>query len=777
MGKFKKTKGKSSSKRKGKKTSKGVEKTASKGKDKTTWTTNKKIVFWSIVVIAIIIFSLGATKIYLYVNLLLGNDIIIKLTTSQEDFSLIRGQSQSVDFEASVITNPFCKATCHSVFKDISKNKVIETKEFNISQSDPQEFSYNLLVERFGTGQKLYRFSMACQSIPTTLCHTEGKPTSRSVLLTVEYNLSENESLAKNNSMSAIKGFEENFLNLTSNLESYESLASNNSFIQADFSNVKKQIRIANDSIKNFKNLWTGQDYLSLWNDVKDYSLSDLDNSFNELKQSIDYQVISFNQQRDRLDRASFFLSPLLNYSYPIFLYQKISSLNNQFNEAVLNLPMKTNLNLKAENLSIFIKSAKTNFTINKTLDSAIAYQILCIRDGICANITLIFNTSIESACNYWNDFVIFNDSIVRSNTSNYSKSDNSSSGNFSSKKISYLDEAKNLLLSQTSGVIRSILESKTNIGGECLLKKPSPKLTSLPQIIVKPTAKLAPVNSDTLMTLPMCCVFSNCSPCSNNPDENYPIVFVHGHAFNKGVDAEYSLDSFNPLQERLEKDGYINAGAISLYTPKNIPYGVWGLFNKTVTIKASYYIDSYEEQNNYVLVNTKSENIDTYAIRLKELIDTVKFKTGKSKIKIVAHSMGGLVSRRYIQIFGSDDVDELIMFGTPNHGIIGQVADLCGFVGGDLECRDMTNGSLFLNKLNRDSLPNIPIAMIIGSGCDMQGLDGDGIVTVDNARLKNADEFIVNGSCDSINKLHSKILNPNKFPDMYKFFISELER
>ena len=46
-----------------------------------------------------------------------------------------------------------------------------------------------------------------------------------------------------------------------------------------------------------------------------------------------------------------------------------------------------------------------------------------------------------------------------------------------------------------------------------------------------------------------------------------------------------------------------------------------------------------------------------------------IKTETGAKKVDIVAHSMGGLVARYYIQKSGTGDVGKLIMIGTPNHG------------------------------------------------------------------------------------------------------------
>ena len=68
--------------------------------------------------------------------------------------------------------------------------------------------------------------------------------------------------------------------------------------------------------------------------------------------------------------------------------------------------------------------------------------------------------------------------------------------------------------------------------------------------------------------------------------------------------------------------------------------------------------------------LKTFSGNIPQFSKRLDQEIAEVKKKTGAKKVDIVAHSMGGLVSRYYIEKMGGrDDVGKLIMVQTPNHG------------------------------------------------------------------------------------------------------------
>lgn len=277
----------------------------------------------------------------------------------------------------------------------------------------------------------------------------------------------------------------------------------------------------------------------------------------------------------------------------------------------------------------------------------------------------------------------------------------------------------------------------------------------------------------------PICCIFNDCKPCCRNDScrddpKTFPVILLHGHSLAEGNSPEFSLDSFNSLQARLQDDGYLNAGIVSLYSKnEQLQNGVWGLSGKPVTVKVSYYYDAFRKDDKYIIVPTKSENIDTYALRLKDLIEIVKQRTNKPKVDIIAHSMGGLVARRYIQIFGGDDIDKLIMISTPNKGISGSASSYCGIIGENKECTDMKENSIFLSKLNDPSSQQTKVKqyIMIGQGCDTDGKDGDGVVAVENVRIDNSNLFYINGSCKGFfgKVLHTEILNVDEYTETYQ--------
>ena len=270
------------------------------------------------------------------------------------------------------------------------------------------------------------------------------------------------------------------------------------------------------------------------------------------------------------------------------------------------------------------------------------------------------------------------------------------------------------------------------------------------------------------------CCLFGKCSTCCKNcTEKNYPVIFLHGHAFNRGISAEYSIEDFQAIQEKLETDGYLNAGAL-LISPQEEQEAIWSEINYPLTLRASYYFDIYQNPGESSVIQTKSDSLDSYALRLKDIIDSAKYKTGKNKAIVIAHSMGGLVVRRYMHIFGSDSVDRFVMIGTPNHGISDNILKLCSVTGESLECRDMDETSLFMNKLNYAETIKIPAYNFIGIGCDMavngETQQGDGIATNESIYFKDAINYYVQGDCEEtkIRFLHNDMLNPYQYPDVY---------
>jgi uncharacterized alpha/beta hydrolase family protein len=183
-----------------------------------------------------------------------------------------------------------------------------------------------------------------------------------------------------------------------------------------------------------------------------------------------------------------------------------------------------------------------------------------------------------------------------------------------------------------------------------------------------------------------------------------------------------------------------------------------------------SYFFDTHKVGNSEITVSSTTESIDTYAIRLKKLVDLLKLETNKDKVIIVAHSMGGLVTRRYIQIFGAEDIDKIILITVPNHGIQDRIKDYCGVLGSEIACKEMDKDSTFINQLNSAPSENVTTYNIIGVGCNMGNETGDGVLKESSQYLESATNYYVNGTCNelSFDFFHETVMFPDKSPETY---------
>ena len=81
-----------------------------------------------------------------------------------------------------------------------------------------------------------------------------------------------------------------------------------------------------------------------------------------------------------------------------------------------------------------------------------------------------------------------------------------------------------------------------------------------------------------------------------------------------------------------------------------------------------------------------------------------------------------------------------------------------------------MTEGSVFLKRLNNSKIQNARVYTIAASGCSVNKEDGDGVVKLKNVPLSYATNFVVNGTCTDFFKvnLNDTILDPDKTPEVY---------
>lgn len=155
----------------------------------------------------------------------------------------------------------------------------------------------------------------------------------------------------------------------------------------------------------------------------------------------------------------------------------------------------------------------------------------------------------------------------------------------------------------------------------------------------------------------------------------------------------------------------------------------------------------------------TSVGSLKDYALQLKERVSEVE-----GKVDILAHSMGGLVSRWYIEVLeGDEKVDSLITLATPHQGT---ASAYIGFI--TPAGREMVPGSEVLQTLNTGELPeDVEYTAVYGS---------EDHVFFKSWRAKLPENFVVNNSkarnifVGPVDH-HEMVVNKNVFEEYKKHF------
>ncbi len=701
---------------------------------------------------------------WLAVYFTLGEDLVVDLSSNQTSFRITNDEFATVQAKIDSRAQLFCDTLCDLELYD-ADGKLQHQENFTTHSGDHLTREFILRPKERGSGQSVYSLRLMCYNQKSVICPSAGVAQKDTVLLSVNYELPKDVELLKTYLQSTIPRYLETLVSSDENIIGLNFLLTNSSVhagqTLASIATAQENIFAQRLLLEKIKQEYSKEDYSIAAQSLSNVSEKDVDLLFNqteELKIEILKLPTIHNALRDRLDivRTNY----INNISeYPFLLSDPYAGVQIQ----------------------------KSIFDLNKTIDlynsnSYSSYSSLDAQISNLENMSLLYSTLHSRA----DTVMLIGNSLIQSEL------DLECAINItvSCRNVSFtniVDVCSELVSYNTT----AILQFNNAYCDENIFY--SPNLAS-DLGIDNSTLELVPVfvwpniastiDSSLPNNYPKCCVFGQCKTCCNddvcaNDPQTYPVIFVHGHSFNGVNTPDYSLGGyFANIQQALEHDGYIDAGIVTPSSGLDSSiYGEWGLSGRPVTARVTYYYDFYRSGDSYVLVPQKSESIETYALRLNDMINIIKHNTRKKKVNIVAHSMGGLVTRRYIQLFGEDSVESVVLVATPNNGTQGRTQTICPFFGESKECTDMSKGSVFMQKVNDPYLQpkNIKFTTIAGTGCTMNGdngdVQGDGVVITTSVALPFAKNFIVNGTCTDFlgSDFHSEILNINIHPEVYK--------
>jgi parallel beta-helix repeat protein len=322
-----------------------------------------------------------------------------------------------------------------------------------------------------------------------------------------------------------------------------------------------------------------------------------------------------------------------------------------------------------------------------------------------------------------------------------------------------------------------NITEANWNLATQCA-GEPSPQAAGNSESFTIPNLNPGTTYYFALKTadeVPNCSGLSNVvTGITSIASRMRPILLVHGLQITA---------PFNPVDIWKTMAQVLTRNTINNIQPVSDLSHQWHKLDNKDTSDFVVYISNYS----FDLNNRTIRDIRLYAQQLSLEIQWIKKETGCDKVDIVAHSMGGLVSRAYVE--GGDfstnpygttyknDIGKLIILGSPNHGcpeaVIANVFP--SDIGMDAP-QQMTQGSSFLEILNyapfnkgaNDIInTNVDYTTMAGNlyGCS-DYYDGfmwlgkvekgiclpcsifswrpnDGVVTTDSVQLSNASSYL----------------------------------
>ena len=223
------------------------------------------------------------------------------------------------------------------------------------------------------------------------------------------------------------------------------------------------------------------------------------------------------------------------------------------------------------------------------------------------------------------------------------------------------------------------------------------------------------------------------------------PVLFVHGFCS--------SADTWNETIPQLSVRRYGDD------VPRVFESSVGKVAVRTSISQEAktFRIDFSDLANGFDLLAIANVPTVRKAGELKVVIDAIKRFTGAPAVIVVAHSLGGLAARAYIQGLGRDrnganiayggDVAALIMISTPNQGSV--LANLSGkpeaqqcVIADTANLRDLQPTSDLLAELNRQPWPAGTAAHSIIS--NNTGRDSDDVVTTTSQDLTELPQYRV---------------------------------
>jgi pimeloyl-ACP methyl ester carboxylesterase len=755
----------------------------------------------------ILLLIIGAFFAFLFIYFYLGDDLVLSMEADTTSFRITNVEKAPVTITVATSGQLFCTAECTLALMDAQQRK-IDAQGFTLERDGNFSHTYELLPASTGTGQSIYTAVASCRNVRDYLCPTLAPERRKTLLLTVNYGLSSDEEEIK-----PVLAMQLTQLLLAARdadiaMQETEQLlvapALHAGHLSTPLAKAKNDLAASLLFLENARRLWGDDEYLPLYALLQEENttvdrITALRDEALVLKDAVGLAAAAHERARLSLEASRILTQDAIAAATPLagdpLVAPELTAFANT-SDALTNAyltnsyPDYLTLSASIDAHAAAVRSFST-FAANRLLAVIAEGKTLLPAPNASMTDGTMNGTSNTTGNESGPIAMLLPDlcaALFALDPLPMDSAGNATDGNATDGNVTGGNATMGV--NATGNTTGAIMRSSRDlfISAYCFPHAiPKVNMSSLPPLVLPTPEAVSAIDTSLPTRAPQCCVFGECKPCCTDTacasdPATYPVLFVHGHSFNSFNSPEYSLGGyFTNMQQLLQQEGYVDAGILTpASTLSEVDAGEWGLSGRPVTVRVTYYYNFYKKGEEYVTITQKSESIETYAIRLAELIKIAKHHTGKEKVDIVAHSMGGLVVRRYLQLFGEESVGTVILIGTPNNGVTARTSTLCPVFGEGKECDDMNEGSVFMSKLNDpDNRPSkVRFVTITGHGCKVGEEDGDGVVQTKSVPLSYATNFDVNGTCTDIfgSEFHTEMVNPEKYPGVYAIVTAALQ-
>ncbi|MBX3227683.1 MAG: alpha/beta fold hydrolase [Labilithrix sp.] len=168
--------------------------------------------------------------------------------------------------------------------------------------------------------------------------------------------------------------------------------------------------------------------------------------------------------------------------------------------------------------------------------------------------------------------------------------------------------------------------------------------------------------------------------PCPRAPCAARPVVFIHGHNGHNG-DGDAIFAALTAPGERWDARRSIGTGDHADWAARSIPRREWLFAFDYYVTRGSDAPKSFTAGPGRIGSNGQlvpdSDSYDRgvthdFTKDLAAAIDDILRATGADKVDVVAHSMGGLITRSYLAFFpgAKAKIGEVLFLATPHQGV-----------------------------------------------------------------------------------------------------------